>query len=207
MDAGARLTATLGPSAFFLSSCWLHTVAFTTQPCVQLTPLTGRTSTGPLRLIASLRARISDDMRSVLAPRKRWLTSRLERSGIAMVAMTAMMAITVTSSTSVKPKVLAGMLDIARYGLFMVRSLPARRGSPVAGVIDHQRRARIAGLVADRGGRHREARRRATGSRNRKGVLAGEIGRHGGAKTSERRCVGAPVQEILLLVACSRGHE
>src|SRR5881227_1954150 len=123
MDAGARLTATLGPSAFFLSSCSL---------------------------------------------------------------------ITVTSSTSVKPKVLAGMLDIAQYGLFMVRSLPARRGSPVAGVIDHQRRARIAGLVADRGGRHRKARWRATGSRNRKGVLAAEVARHGCAKTGERRCVGAP---------------
>src|SRR6266567_3709057 len=105
MEAGAKLTATFGPNGFFLSICSLLTVAFTIQPCVQSVPLAGRTSTGPLRLIASLRATISEDMRSVPAARKRWLTSRLERSGNAIAARTATMANTVTSSTTVKTRI------------------------------------------------------------------------------------------------------
>src|SRR6266567_7705484 len=185
MDAGAKLTATFGPSGFFLSICSLLTVAFTTQPCVQSVPLAGRTSTGPLRLIASLRATISDDMRSVPAARKRWLTSRLERSGNAIAARTATMANTVTSSTTVKPRILEEIFSMARSSLCMAFSSPAGRGSLVARVIDNQCWTRVPHLDADRGCGQRERRRRAVGSRNNERVLAVEVGRHRRAEIAE----------------------
>src|SRR6185503_17838817 len=103
MVAAGPVTVTLPVTA---STTWRSLVVptgRTFQPSAQLVASTGMTSTEALRLIASLRAKISDANASEAAPLTRVETIRSRIAGMLIVARMAMMRITNIASTSVNP--------------------------------------------------------------------------------------------------------